>query len=183
MMARLAADGSWQTDAEHRLLPLSAELQQRLGVELAERMQGRTCWDAHRGSLSAEPWAEHRAELDARRPFRSLQFEIEAGEGRWLWISISGVPRFDADGHFLGYLGVGRDITARQQAHELRTPIGHVQGLAQMLGERGASRLLAEDRELLQLQVQAAQRMRETVDALLALARSTLQTMPLERKR
>ncbi len=54
MMARLAADGYWQTDAEHRLLPLSAELQQRLGVELAERMQGRTCWDAHRGSLSAE---------------------------------------------------------------------------------------------------------------------------------
>ncbi len=128
------------------------------------------------------------------------------------------MPHFDADGHFVGYHGVGRDITARQQAqalllrhnealqravdegtldlqqvnldldafarqlaHELRTPIGHVQGLAQMLGERGASRLLAEDRELLQLQVQAAQRMRETVDALLALARSTLQTMPLER--
>ena len=127
------------------------------------------------------------------------------------------MPRFDALGRFVGYHGVGRDITARQQAqalllrhnealqravdertrdlqqmnldldafarqlaHELRTPIGHVQGLAQMLADRGAPRLLAEDHELLQLQVAAAQRMRETVDALLELARSTLQPMPLQ---
>lgn len=217
MMTRLAADWYWQTDVEHRLLPLSAEQQQRLGADLAERMQGRTRWDAHRESLSAEQWAEHRADLDARRPFRSLQFEIDTGGGRWLWISLSGLPRFDGDGRFVGYHGVGRDITARQQAqalllrhnealqravdertrdlqqmnldldafarqlaHELRTPIGHVQGLAQLLAERGTTRLLAEDQELLQMQVQAAQRMRETVDALLALARSTLQTMPLQ---
>jgi len=127
------------------------------------------------------------------------------------------MPRFDALGRFVGYHGVGRDITARQQAqalllrhnealqraveertrdlkqlnldldafarqlaHELRTPIGHVQGLAQMLAQRGAKRLLAEDQELLQLQVDAAERMRKTVDALLALARSTLQPMPLQ---
>jgi PAS domain S-box-containing protein len=216
-MARLAADWYWQTDAEHRLLPLDREQQQRIGAELAERIEGRTRWDAHRESLSAEQWAEHRADLDARRPFRSLQFEIDAGDGRWLWISISGMPRHDAAGRFLGYHGVGRDITSRQQAqalllrhnealqravdertrdlqqlnldldafarqlaHELRTPIGHVQGLAQLLAERGAQRLQADDQELLQLQVQAAQRMRETLDALLALARSTLQPMPLQ---
>ena len=216
-MAQLAADWYWQTDAEHRLLPMGAEQQQRLGAELAERLEGRTRWDVHRDALTPEQWAEHRADLDARRPFRSLQFEIDAGDGRWLWISISGLPRFDANGRFIGYHGVGRDITARQQAqalllrhsealqravdertrdlqqmnldldafarqlaHELRTPIGHVQGLAQMLAERGAPRLLAEDHELLQLQVTAAQRMRETVDALLELARSTLQPMPLE---
>lgn len=70
------------------------------------------------------------------------------------------------------------DAFARQLAHELRTPIAHVLGLAQLLGDRAASRLAADERELLGLQVQAGQRMRETVDALLALARSTLQPMP-----
>jgi PAS domain S-box-containing protein len=216
-MARLAADWYWQTDAEHRLLPLDAEQQQRIGAEMNERVEGRTRWDAHRDSLTPAQWAEHRADLEARRPFRSLQLEIDGGDGRWLWISLSGMPRHDAGGRFLGYHGVGRDITSRQQAqalllrhnealqravdertrdlqqvnldldafarqlaHELRTPIGHVQGLAQLLAERGAKRLQAEDQELLQLQVDAAQRMRETVDALLALARSTLQPMPLQ---
>ena len=218
-MARLAADWYWQTDAEHRLLPMSDEQRQRIGIELAEHVEGRTRWDAHPDALTAEQWAEHRADLQARRPFRSLQIEIEAGagSGRWLWISLSGLPRFDAAGRFLGYHGVGRDITARQQAqalllrhnealqravdertrdlqqlnldldafarqlaHELRTPIGQVQGLAQMLAERGAARLQAGDQELLQLQLQATQRMRETLDALLELARSTLQPMPLQ---
>ena len=216
-MTRLAADWYWQTDAEHRLLPFGAEQQQRIGADLAERMEGHTRWEVHRDALTPEQWAEHRADLDARRPFRSLQLEVDAGEGRWIWVSLSGVPRFDAVGRFVGYHGVGRDITARQQAqvlllrhnealqravdertrdlqqmnldldafarqlaHELRTPIGHVQGLAQMLADRGAPRLLAQDHELLQLQVAAAQRMRETVDALLELARSTLQPMPLE---
>ncbi len=216
-MAQLAADWYWQTDAEHRLLPMGAEQQRLLGIELAERLVGRTRWDAHRAALTPEQWADHRADLDARRPFRSLQFEIDAGDGRWLWISLSGMPRFDGGGRFVGYHGVGRDITARQQAqtlllrhnetlqravdertrdlqqvnldldafarqlaHELRTPIGHVQGLAQMLADRGAPRLLAEDQELLKLQVVAAQRMRDTVDALLALARSSLQPMPLQ---
>jgi PAS domain S-box-containing protein len=218
-MARLAADWYWQTDAEHRLLPMSDEQRQRFGIELAEQVEGRTRWDAHPDALTAEQWAEHRADLDARRPFRSLQVEIEAGagSGRWLWISLSGLPRFDAAGRFIGYHGVGRDITARQQAqalllrhnealqravdertrdlqqlnldldafarqlaHELRTPIGQVQGLAQMLADRGAARLQSGDQELLRLQVQAAERMRETLDALLELARSTLQPMPLQ---
>ena len=216
-MTRLAADWYWQTDAEHRLLPFGPEQLKRVGSELAERLEGKRRWEAYPAALTPQQWAEHRADLDARRPFRSLQLEVEATEGRWLWISLSGMPRFDASGRFLGYHGVGRDITARQQAqalllrhnealqraveerthdlqqmnldldafarhlaHELRTPIGHVQGLAQMLADRGASRLLAEDQELLQLQVQAAQRMRETVDALLSLARSTLQPMPLQ---
>ena len=217
MMARLAADWYWQTDAEHRLLPFSAEQHRRVGAMLAERIEGRTRWDAHREALTAPQWAEHRADLDARRPFRSLQLEVDAGDGRWLWMSISGLPRFDAAQRFIGYHGVGRDITARKQAerlllrhneelqravaertrdlqrvnldldafarqlaHELRTPIGHVQGLAQMLRDRGATRLNDEDKALLALQVSSAHRMRDTVEALMSLARSTLQPLPLQ---
>ena len=127
------------------------------------------------------------------------------------------MPRFGPRGDFLGYHGVGRDITmrkqaerllmrhneelqravaertrdletvnleldafARQLAHELRTPIGHVQGLAHLLEARAASRLIDEDRHLLAMQVQSARRMRDTVEALLLLARSATQDMPTE---
>ena len=133
-MAQLAADWYWQTDAEHRLLPMGAEQQRRLGAELAERLEGRTRWDVHRDALTPQQWAEHRADLDARRPFRSLQFEIDAGDGRWLWISISGMPRFDAAGRFVGYHGVGRDITARQQAQALL--LRHNEALQRAVDER-----------------------------------------------
>ncbi len=216
LMAGLASDWYWETDAEHRLRPMSPERARRFG-EVADRVAGRTRWEAHRDSLSAEQWAEHRADLEARRPFRGLQLEIEGGDGRYIWISISGIPRFDGQGEFLGYHGVGRDITVRKQAerlllrhneelqravaertreleqlnvdldafsrqlaHELRTPIGHVQGLAHLLQLRAGERLADDERQLLDLQVQAAEHMRETVDALLLLARSTVQAMPTE---
>jgi len=216
LMAGLATDWYWETDAEHRLRPMSPELYRRVSG-FAEQVVGRTRWEAHRDALTPEQWAEHRAELDARRPFRSLQFEVQTGEGRYLWLSVSGIPRFDGQGRFLGYHGVGRDVTVRKQAerlllrhneelqsrvaertrelqqlnldleafsrqlaHELRTPISHVQGLAHLIEVRAADRLNDEERQLLALQVQAARSMRETVDALLLLARSTVQAMPME---
>ncbi len=151
-------------------------------------------------------------------PSARLQFEIDIGEGRFLWISISGLPRFDAERRFVGYHGVGRDTTARKQAEALllrhnealqRAVAERTQDLQQMnlrpgrlrpaTGARVAhahrpgagpgtdarrprrgERLTDDERGLLDLQVQAATRMRDTVDALLALARSTLQPMPLE---
>ncbi|MFY9510628.1 MAG: ATP-binding protein, partial [Rubrivivax sp.] len=216
LMAGLASDWYWQSDSEHRLLPLAPELVRRVPA-FADRVVGRTRWEAHPDALTAEQWAEHRADLDAHRPFRSLQFETESNNGQWLWLSISGIPRFDGQGRFLGYHGVGRDITVRKQAerlllrhnealqravaertrdleqlnldldafsrqlaHELRTPIGHVQGLAHLIETRAAGRLTGEERQLIALQVQAARSMRDTVDALMLLARSTVQAMPME---
>ena len=216
LMAGLASDYYWETDAEHRLRPLQPEMSRRFG-HVVERLEGRTRWEAHAGALSAEKWAEHRADLDARRPFRGLQIEVDMGDGQFLWLSISGIPRFGRQGEFLGYHGVGRDVTmrkqaerlllrhneelqravaertrelealnhdldafARQLAHELRTPIGHVQGLAHLLEARAGEQLAGEDRHLLTLQIQAARQMRDTVDALLLLARSSMQPMAME---
>ncbi len=215
-MVGLASDWYWETDREHRLLPLRPELRQRFG-NLLEQVEGQTRWDAYGNALTPEQWAEHRADLEAHRPFRSLQIELEVRPGRFVWFSVSGVPRFDSQHRFRGYHGVGRDITARKEAerllmrhnetlqravaerthelqqlnadldafarqlaHELRTPIGHVQGLATLLQSRLQGQLRAEDEELLSLQIQAASQMNELVEALMALARSTLLPMPRE---
>ena len=95
---------------------------------------------------------------------------------------------------------------ARQLAHELRTPIGQVAGIAQLLlqrldeagvagpaapGQRSAVReagqealqrpigSLADGRRWLELQLKAAQQMGDTVQTLLELARSTQAPLPL----
>ncbi|UUX96252.1 sensor histidine kinase [Aquabacterium sp. J223] len=76
-----------------------------------------------------------------------------------------------------------RDLEAfsRQLAHELRTPIGHIVGLADLLRARAWERLGQEEREWLTLQGQSARAMSFTVTSLLELARSG--TMPVERER
>ncbi len=209
VMAGLSADWYWSTDAEHRLPPPDAELLRRFG-DLARRNAGRTHWEAFPDALSAAQWQAHRDELARRRPFRALEFAVRLDDGRTVWLSLAGAPRHDAEGRFLGYHGVGRDITlrkaaeqlllqhnrelqsavaartrelelanrdldafARHLAHELRTPIGHMQGLAELLRQRLADRLAPDEAELLDLQTRASNDMLATLQALLELARSS----------
>ncbi len=77
----------------------------------------------HAGTLPA-PWerpewanddattAAHIAARDARRSFRDLPSQWRRRDGTLLHELISGEPRFDAQGRFVGYWGVGRDVTA-----------------------------------------------------------------------
>src|SRR5262249_724274 len=62
-------------------------------------------------------WNAHRAAIAARQRFFDFGFSrIENGEERFF--ELSGEPRFDAQGQFVGYRGVGRDVTQRKRAEE-----------------------------------------------------------------
>jgi PAS domain S-box-containing protein len=209
VLAGLSADWYWSTDAEHRFARPDDELRRRLG-DVAVASEGRTRWELYPQALTEMQWRTHRNDLEAARPFHALEFQIARNDGTPVWVSVSGAPRFDDDGRFLGYHGVGRDVTlrkraeqmlmlhnrqlqtavaartreleyanrdldafARQLAHELRTPIGHVQGLAELLRRRIGEQLRPDASELLDLQVHATQEMLTTLEALLALARSS----------
>ena len=66
---------------------------------------------------------KHQEDLEARRPFRDFVYATAAPDTRWL--RVSGKPIFDDAGNFLGYRGVGADISAaveaRRKAEELQT--------------------------------------------------------------
>jgi PAS domain S-box-containing protein len=55
----------------------------------------------------------------ARQPFEA-EFRLRAADGGWRWVLGRAVPRFDAGGGFLGYLGSGLDITGRKHAEIAR---------------------------------------------------------------
>jgi PAS domain S-box-containing protein len=216
LMAGLASEYYWETDTEHRMLPLRPEVARRFGP-LAAHGEGRTPWQTYPDAMSAAAWDDYRVEVAARRPFSAVEMEIEIDGGGHRFIEVSGTPRFDGHGRFLGYHGIGRDVTLRREAerlmlrhneslkravaertqtlerlngdldafarhlaHELRTPIGQVQGLAALLVTKAGDRLAAEEMRLVGLQLRAARQMRDTLDALLALARSTAQPLQFE---
>ncbi len=52
--------------------------------------------------------------FDARQPFR-MEYRLRRFDGEYRWILDTGIPRFDADGCFLGYIGSGIDISDRKQ--------------------------------------------------------------------
>jgi len=56
--------------------------------------------------------------VKSREPFENLENTNVAKDGRLVVLETSGVPIFDASGHFLGYRGIDRDITERKRAEE-----------------------------------------------------------------
>jgi hypothetical protein len=118
MMAELAADWYWQTDAQHRIAEFGPVARQIVGARI-DRVLGQARWEVFPEGASPAEWAAHRADMEAHRPFRGFEYAIhQPGQGL-RWVSISGVPRVDARQQFLGYHGVGRDITLKKRAERL----------------------------------------------------------------
>jgi PAS domain S-box-containing protein len=55
--------------------------------------------------------------FNGREPFR-MEYRIRRHDGKYRWIADAGIPRFDDDGNFIGYIGSGIDITEHKQAEE-----------------------------------------------------------------
>jgi diguanylate cyclase (GGDEF)-like protein len=63
-------------------------------------------------------WAALRAAMDAHRPFRDFEFGWRWPDGTVRHFWVNGDPRSAPDGRFLGYRGVGRDVTDDAVARE-----------------------------------------------------------------
>jgi PAS domain S-box-containing protein len=60
--------------------------------------------------------------FDAREEFRT-EYRLRRYDGDYRWVVDIGVPRFDQDHSFIGYIGIGIDITERKRAEEALTNI------------------------------------------------------------
>jgi len=119
-LLRLAADWTWEQDEELRFSFIDGGLELRTTLRAAD-MIGKRRWEIDGSSLSDAQWAAHRADLDARRPFRDLLVERQVAGGERVSMRVSGEPIFDEQGEFRGYRGVARDVTAELKAQRALT--------------------------------------------------------------
>ena len=142
--AEIASDWLWETGPDHRFIHLSEQLA-AIGISPARRI-GLTRWD-FATDLDEEPekWRLHIATLEAHQPFRGFVFRVAADDGSAHYVAASGKPVFDAEGRFLGYRGVGSDVTAAVRAeqaeealHKTQMELAHVARVT-TLGELAAS--------------------------------------------
>ena len=114
--AEMASDWFWEQDTEARFLWISDAApanRANPGGYIGERR-----WETHPDATTPEHWAQHKADIAARRPFRDFRYRRADQFGHMRHISIHGVPVFDANGAFTGYRGIGRDITEQIEAEQ-----------------------------------------------------------------
>jgi PAS domain S-box-containing protein len=114
-MMTLSSDFFWETDSAHRFTTI--ELGGRFApVMFVATRLGKTRWETPGVLPDAAGWQAHREMLEARREFRDFETARVGDDGVVHYYSIDGEPVFDERGAFLGYRGVGREITARKLA-------------------------------------------------------------------
>ena len=118
-LVQLSFDVYWETDAEHRFT--RQDFAPTLVNAPAPGSEiGKTRWEVPYLEPDEEAWRRHRATLAAHLPFRDFELARPTAGGGRRYVSVSGFPVFDGDGRFLGYRGVGRDITERKRAEAER---------------------------------------------------------------
>lgn len=117
-MLDMMADWVWEQDTEHRLVRLAGRALEGLAGSDPDALLGRCLWE-----LPLTPaedhldWAALRAILDRREPFRDFLLRLQGEDGLIRFASISGMPCYEADGHWQGYRGIGQDVTEAQHRY------------------------------------------------------------------
>src|SRR3990170_3779123 len=113
----LTSDWYWEQDAELRFTRVEVRNDDAAEQERAQRLLGKM-----RGETGIEiegGWDAHRAMLEARAPFRDVLMWRTFPDGARRYVSVSGEPVFDAKGRFLGYRGIGRDVSKQKRIQQL----------------------------------------------------------------
>lgn len=109
-LLELLPDWYWETDAGHRLTRLRPPPGSSTGDWPVASRLGQPLWEDFRSHASQ--WDAHRRMLDEHLPFQGLPAHRREADGRTTLWTLQGVPRFDADGHFCGYQGTARNVSA-----------------------------------------------------------------------
>jgi len=109
------SDWVWEADGDGRLTYVSPGFTRATGVPV-EQVLGRSRAEALAGRVDGRDLLRHARDLRARRPFDDLVAQHVRPDGQRIWIRSSGVPRYDARGRFVGYIGTSEDITREVEA-------------------------------------------------------------------
>jgi PAS domain S-box-containing protein len=112
-----ASDWFWETDADLRFTFLSDGLAAQL-VDHEAGLAAVVMRPLENVNILDDNKQLADVDIRSQRPFRNLELRIGLQDGGARWLSLNGVPHFDAAHRFSGYRGTCTDISARKQREE-----------------------------------------------------------------
>jgi PAS domain S-box-containing protein len=111
-LTELASDWYWEQDEAGNFTKVSGPVLEMLGIRVDAfagdgRDEGMKGWnEAERDALQAK--------IAARQPFLDFAFSRVNADGSRQEFRVSGEPMFNRACHFIGYRGIGVELTARK---------------------------------------------------------------------
>jgi PAS domain S-box-containing protein len=204
MMADAAPAFIWMTDEQGHPTYFNKQWRDFTGQSTEEMMGGRWVEPIH-----PDDWATLRTQggesFLARQPLK-LEFRLRCGaDGKYYWILAQGIPRFNPDGSFAGYIGSCVNIHEQKMAqkelsdytvklhhsnqeleqfatvasHDLQAPLRKVMMFSDAI-LTSSEPLSAETRDYLERMQRATRKMQELITDLLNLSRINRKGQPFQ---
>ncbi|MBI3711286.1 MAG: PAS domain S-box protein [Proteobacteria bacterium] len=113
--AGAASDWLWEMGPDLRFTFISDRIKTLLGTDPRE-IVGKTREDLVGQVEDREAYERHLEDLRNHRPFRNFTYTRRRSGGTIRQLRVSGMPIFDEHGAFLGYRGIGSDVTNEVEA-------------------------------------------------------------------
>jgi PAS domain S-box-containing protein len=118
LIANTAPIMIWMSGADKLCTYFNKAWLEFTGRSLEEEVGNGWTASVHPGDLSRVS-ETYTTAFDRREPYQ-VEYRLHHHNGGYRWILVSGVPRYDTDGLFGGYVGSCVDITDRKQVEEVR---------------------------------------------------------------
>ena len=116
----VASDWAWECDAEGRIIYLSPNFETITGQRIDDILNKyhATYYERHPEGKSEEALQRMRALFKSRKAMHDIRHTAGNARGEVMILSTNGIPRYDENGVFEGYIGWTKDITAQVQAEK-----------------------------------------------------------------
>jgi PAS domain S-box-containing protein len=114
----LSSDWYWEQDAHGKFTNVSGPVFEMLGIGEDGRMDA--TGTAMPGRWNAAERALLDANIAARRPFLDFIYSRNNPDDTIQYLQVSGEPMFDSASRFIGYRGIGADVTDRMHPRPVR---------------------------------------------------------------
>jgi len=113
----LSTDWYWEQDEQGRFTQFSGHALEMLGIEPSDLL-GPSDGDVNAGRWNVAECAQLNENIAARRPFLDFVYSRKNADDSKQYLQVSGEPIFDSGSRFIGYRGIGMDITDRMHLRQ-----------------------------------------------------------------
>jgi len=83
-----------------------------------EEIIGKTDFDFLPEDQAQRIYDDEKSIIDSGQPIVNKEEKITHGDGSERWVSVTNIPRFNAEGYIIGTMGISRDITKRKETEK-----------------------------------------------------------------